>query len=149
MRTPIAKGTTIEYRGLSATVEHDYGGSELLVLCEGTRQKWLWEFDGYTCSILKPAPESLSSLFNHCVEGANDLVKTVKSPQELVTLMDQSLSDLVGTLRERDENLARVIDEELSELQGSFYDQLYQKEQATAWLNWLKYKAKLFTVLNV
>ena len=51
---PIEAGTEIEYCGQRATVWHDDGSDRIEVECEGSWQKWWWEFEGAECRIVRP-----------------------------------------------------------------------------------------------
>ena len=52
---PLSVGTEIDYRGQRAIVVDDKGGPTLVVDCEGSTQEWLWNFEGYECSVVDKA----------------------------------------------------------------------------------------------
>lgn len=51
---PLAEGVIIEFCQERATVVFDDGGDTLIVKADGVTQKWYWELESKSCSVVPP-----------------------------------------------------------------------------------------------
>ena len=56
---PLPAGAEIAYMGERATVIADNGGASLIVESDGSKQEWLWEFEGTLCTLISMGEASL------------------------------------------------------------------------------------------